>query len=539
MEKLTRLFGRSIRFAYHCFDRIVIRGYLSTLSRPENIEYFFRTIKQVECIGKETLRQRTDQYLSWVNAYTQNHGIPIVWAQKDVRKKDDLAPLRKRMQREGRTGVYYVLKSMEQGPSFRIVKPKYPVKDPTWRIIAPQRSRYTHLYFYIVDDELGPFSMRIGAYLPFYATYYLNGHDIIAPMLTTEGVRFRMKENAFVSVADPGALQAAADRIDPHRIQERLDYWTFMLGPKFAKHEREGMDLRRYYYINQVEYAQNIVFKRNRPIHSIFERSCDLGLARITIQRIANIFGWRITRRTQGKHQVVLDQMDHGHHVLRAYSKNAFVKQYEKDNTFLRIETCSNNLKDFRQKKSLELLPEVAEKLRAVNDRFADAQAENLNVEMDYPLLEELAQPCRLKSQRMAGIRLENDRIIRLLEVLMHSSSHLGGLSAADLHQAILDAHHLKASQYTRNQLAYDLRKLRAHGLIERPDNRYVYALSDYGRKAAAMLVIVRNRILRPIAGSLFDRPPKPSLNPNSKLQAQYRRTTKSFNDLIALLKAA
>ena len=37
MEKLTRLFGRSIRFAYHCFDRIVIRGYLSALSRPENI----------------------------------------------------------------------------------------------------------------------------------------------------------------------------------------------------------------------------------------------------------------------------------------------------------------------------------------------------------------------------------------------------------------------------------------------------------------------------------------------------------------------
>ena len=539
MEKLARLFGRSIRFAYHCFDRMVIRGYLSTLSRAENIEYFFRTIKQVECIGKETLRQRTDQYLSWVKAYTGNHQIPIEWAQKDVRKKDELAPLRTRMQREGRTGVYYVLKSMERGPSFRIAKPKYPVKDPSWRIIAPQRSRYTHLYFYIVDEQLGPFSMRIGAYLPFYATYYLNGHEIIAPILRAENIRFRMKENAFVSVADPDALQAAAERIDPRGIQERIEYWTFLLGPKFAKHEREGMDLRRYYYINQIEYAQNIVFKRNRPIHSIFERSCDLGLARITTQRIANIFGWRLTKRTKGKHQVVLDQMEHGHHVLRAYSKNAFVKQYEKDNTFLRIETCSNNLKDFRQKKSLEFLPEVAEKLHAVNDRFADAQAENLNVEIDYPLLEELAQPCRLESQRMAGIRLENDRIIRLLEVLMHSSSHIGGQSAADLHQAVLDAHHLTASEYTRNQLAYDLRKLRAHGLIERPDNRYVYALSDYGCKAAAMLVIVRNRILRPIAGSLFDRPPKSALKPNSKLQAQYRRTTKSFNDLIALLKAA
>ena len=53
------------------------------------------------------------------------------------------------------------------------------------------------------------------------------------------------------------------------------------------------------------------------------------------------------------------------------------------------------------------------------------------------------------------------------------------------------------------------------------------------------MLVIVRNRILRPIAGSLFDRPPSSALKPNSKLQAQYRRTTRPFNDLIALLKVA
>ncbi len=47
------------------------------------------------------------------------------------------------------------------------------------------------------------------------------------------------------------------------------------------------------------------------------------------------------------------------------------------------------------------------------------------------------------------------------------------------------------------------------------------------------------NRILRPLAGSLFERPPNSSLKPNAKIQAQYRRTTKSFNDLIDLLKAA
>ena len=91
-------------------------------------------------------------------------------------------------------------------------------------------------------------------------------------------------------------MQAASDRIDPYRIQEPLDSWTFMPGAKFSRHEREGIDLRRYYYLSQVEYAQNIIFKRNHPIHSIFERSCDLGLARITPQRMAHIFGWTITK---------------------------------------------------------------------------------------------------------------------------------------------------------------------------------------------------------------------------------------------------
>jgi hypothetical protein len=34
METFMRLCGNLIAFVYHCFDRIVIRGYLSMLSPP-------------------------------------------------------------------------------------------------------------------------------------------------------------------------------------------------------------------------------------------------------------------------------------------------------------------------------------------------------------------------------------------------------------------------------------------------------------------------------------------------------------------------
>jgi hypothetical protein len=33
-------------------------------------------------------------------------------------------------------GVYFIFKSMEQGPTFRVTVPKYPTKDPNHRIFA-------------------------------------------------------------------------------------------------------------------------------------------------------------------------------------------------------------------------------------------------------------------------------------------------------------------------------------------------------------------------------------------------------------------
>jgi hypothetical protein len=48
----------------------------------------------------------------------------------------------------------------------------------------------------------------------------------------------------------------------------------------------------------------------------------------------------------RGKLGTVIDQIEHGHHVFRAYWKNAFLKQYEKFCALLRNELCSNNLRD-------------------------------------------------------------------------------------------------------------------------------------------------------------------------------------------------
>src|ERR1700740_1321418 len=328
MELFTQLFGELLAFVYHCFDRIVIYGYLSALSWPEQVVYFFRQVGGAVAVSKEVLSQRTADYQAWVEAFARNHRLPIEWAEKGVRKEDHVLPWQRRMARADTYGVYFIFKSMEQGPSFRVSVPKYATKDPNYRILARQRSRFTHYYFYIRDEVLGPVVMRVASFFPFQTTYYLNGHSFIEQELKRAQIGFRKQDNAFLAVADVAALQAAADKLSPQIIRQRLDYWTLILGPKFSAKERKLLNLSRFYAIAQIEYCRNFIFKRHFPIHKLFERSWDLGLWRLPADRIAEIFGTRLNRRMRGKLATVIDRIEHGHHVFRAYFKHVFLKQY-------------------------------------------------------------------------------------------------------------------------------------------------------------------------------------------------------------------
>ena len=539
MELFARLFGSLLVFVYHCFDRIVIQGYLSGLSRSEQVVYFFRQVVGVPAITKEVLSKRTGDYQQWVEAYVRNHEIPIEWAETDVRKKDQLRPALRRLERQNRYGVYFILKSMEQGQTFRSTVPKYPTADPNYRTLARQRSRFTHYYFYLRDEVLGPMVVRVASFFPFQATYYLNGHSFMEQELNRQHVAFRKNDNAFLSVADPKALQAAADRLTPEVIRERLEYWTLVLGPKFSKRERAAMNLRRFYAIRQIEYCRNFIFQRNFPIHQIFERSCELGLWRLTADKISQIFGVRLSARLPGKLQTTLDKIEHGHHVFRAYWKNSFVKQYEKFSTYLRNEICSNNLSDFRLRKALDHLPAVRQTFLAVLDRFTTLQAPALNVHGEFALLQRLALPVVSGATKIPGIKIYDPRMLRLMEVLLHAGTQLCGWTTAYLHEVLLTTYRLPADRYLPSQLRYDLRKLKAHGLLERDGHHYAYRLTQKGIQVATLFVLFHKRLCGPLAHSLFAHRPNPSFTPNSQLEHAYHQADQSIQNIIDLLQAA
>ena len=172
-------------------------------------------------------------------------------------------------------------------------------------------------------------------------------------------------------------------------------------------------------------------------------------------------------------------------------------------------------------------------------ERFTNWQAESLNVHVDFPLFQRLALPIVWGKTKVPGLKLHDTRIIRLFEVMLHASTTVSGWSAAQLHQAVLQTYRLAPDSYRLPQLRYDLRKLKAHGLLERDGKRYAYRLTDKGLKAALLFLFFHKRIAGPLAHSLFHHHPNARHQPQSKLEAAYHHADLAIDNLIHLLKAA
>ena len=259
---------------------------------------------------------------------------------------------------------------------------------------------------------------------------------------------------------------------------------------------------------------------------------------RLTADRLSHRFGFRLHKRLPGKLVTVLEKIDHGHHGLRACGKNAVLRRYEKFSTFLRLEVLSNNLKDFGLKKSLENLETVRQTLAAVTDRFAQFEAQALDVHVDFPLFQRLALPILSGSSKIPGIKIHDTRMLRLMEVLLHRGTQLAGWRSRQIHETILSAYQLPPQSYTLTQLRYDLRKLKAHGLLERDAQRYAYRLTQKGVRIALLFVLFHQRVCGPLANSLFHRKPTPSHTPTTKLQAAYQKADDSLQHIVDLLAA-
>ena len=154
-------------------------------------------------------------------------------------------------------------------------------------------------------------------------------------------------------------------------------------------------------------------------------------------------------------------------------------------------------------------------------------------------MLQKIALPVTIGSVRYPGIKIHDTRIIRLLEVLLHGGNTVGGWTAKQIHEAVVTTFQLPPKTYGLNQLRYDLRKLKGHGLLQRDGRRYAYRLTTKGVDVALLFLFFHKRLCGPLANSRFHHKPDPAHSPNSKLEAAYHKADKAIENIVNLLNAA
>jgi len=488
----------AIRFDYACCDRILLNGAIQVLQIPVRAVAFLRQRRLADRVTPAYLRAISADYHHFVQALAEQRHVEIVQPPKGVRRDEWVEPFYQQLL--GQPGIAVILKSRENAR----VAVSFPRRGDQVELLSRCVQLY---YFYLQDRDFGRMFVRVCPYFPFNARVCLNGHEWLACRLREEGLAFHQCANAFRTCADPARLQELADRFSAADIEACGHRWLAQLVPFFTDRERRREGFGYRLFVSQVEYCTNLVFHRRAALGRLHERLLDLNRSIGHPDKVAVIFGRRVTKRTDAglKTQV----LDHGlgQAVIRSEYKSSSIKQYARDGLILRTETTSYHTPDLGVNKGVEHLPELRQTMAAANDRYLDVQQDVLETFVDRGQLERLRQPTVSSSgRRTPGLKLDDPRLLAVLQALTCFAllAGRGRFRTTDLHADVAGSLGKTTESYTLGQLRYDLAKLRGKGLVERIAGTQSYRLPSEGYRLAVLYLKLFHRIYAPLTAGIM-----------------------------------
>lgn len=123
---------------------------------------------------------------------------------------------------------------------------------------------------------------------------------------------------------------------------------------------------------------------------------------------------------------------------------------------------------------------------------------------IDGQQLEALAAPSVRGTRRLAGVDLQKPRTRAGAQAVVALAAQPEGFSSEQLAQRIHEQQGRTMAGYSARQAAYDLRKLRGKSLIERVGKTRRYRVRRPGIRTLAGLLILREKVLKPVLAGIF-----------------------------------
>jgi hypothetical protein len=204
-------------------------------------------------------------------------------------------------------------------------------------------------------------------------------------------------------------------------------------------------------------------------------------------------------RKTQPDWGVVVETPDYDTTIFKIHYGKMTLKIYSKGERVLRIEVIVHNAKAYRWGHSLPCFPEIVLRLRGILERFLNAVGCINACFISDETLENLPQPAQLGQTKVGGIDFNKPRMRRMAEAVLNLSAAPAGFTSSDLAQQVHSMSDQPESDYGVRRAAYDIKKLRAKGMVRKIGNSRRYEPVTEGLRSLTALLVLREKIIRPL----------------------------------------
>ena len=494
---LTDRYSSKIQGIISCYDRVIIQGTLPILCYAKGMTgYLMKNNIRIFDYPRfaEPLR---DLLRDNAEKLARDNGLEIDFIRRNnFRKESKIKDILK--ERGDAPGMVHIFSAMESCESYKPWHNKKTHKT----YLKPNRSKCLHYYFYFIDEHLGLCYVRVPTWCPFRLQIYFNGHNWLAAALTGKGIRHSLVENAFLGIDSFTEAQQMTTAIQVDLIHKKLDRFAERFCPVIKE-----LDTRYHWSIMQVEYATDIIFKRQQDLQDIYENLVRSAIHTVKPENVVTFLGRKLHPRYQGEIGNDFSMRIKGTRIKHTMGP-ASIKMYDKFGRILRIETTTNDVSFFKHyrkvehrdgtesrklapfKKGIYSLPALQGVLHAANKRYLQHISDIDDDTAGIKKLERVSRTVIESHRPYKGFNFFSKNDQKLFEIIASGDFLITGFQNK----------HLKAKLPGKKtgQISRILKRLRNHGLIKKVAHTYKYYLTRFGSQGITMGLKLRELVIIP-----------------------------------------
>ncbi len=185
--------------------------------------------------------------------------------------------------------------------------------------------------------------------------------------------------------------------------------------------------------------------------------------------------------------------------VFKLHFGKLTLKAYTKGERVMRFEAIAHDTKELRCGRVLTRFPDVVARLRGILERALVVLRGMERAFVSDDTLERLPLPATVGKTHVGGIDIGKPRTRTALAAVLALAAAPAGFTAGELAAKAWELGGPANSGYDSRRAAYDLKKMRGKGLVTRIDRSHRYQLLPDGVATITALVVLREKVLRPL----------------------------------------